>query len=137
MEARRPRVIVADTNVLVQFVFDEGSISGGVMLRDADWIAPGLWRSEFRSALSGMIRVGGLSPHAAVEAFERARAIVALEPEPDTPAIVRLLLESTCTAYDLEFVAVALALNVPLVTNDKQVLAEFPGTAISPEAFAA
>jgi hypothetical protein len=41
------------------------------------------------------------------------------------------------SAYDLEFVAVAHSPRVQLVTNDKQVLAEFLGIEISPEAFAA
>lgn len=130
-------MIVVDTNVLVQFAFEPGSYSRRVMRRDPQWAAPHLWQSEFRSALAGMIRIHGLPSGDAVAAFEQARAIVSLEPNPKTESVVQLVTMSRCSAYDLEFVAIALALNVPLVTNDKQLLAEFPRTAVSPEAFAA
>ena len=36
-----------------------------------------------------------------------------------------------CSAYDCEFVALALDLKVPLVTSDKKVLKAFKGTAIA------
>lgn len=130
-------MIVVDTNMLVQVVFDAGSIAARVLLREPEWTAPRLWRSEFRSALAGQIRVKGLSVDAAVDAFSRAQGLVRVEREPEMREIARLIISSRCSAYDLEFVAVALALKVPLVTNDKQVLAEFPRIAISPEAFAA
>ena len=84
-----------------------------------------------------MLRVQGLSPEQASDAFRRAEALVSVEREPDIAEIIALVHRTNCTAYDLEFVAVALALGVPLVTNDKQVLAEFPTVAISPAAFAA
>ena len=130
-------MIVVDTNVLVRLVFDTNSISADVRLRDREWAIPRLWRSEFRSALAGMIRVQGLPPEQASDAFRRAEALVSVESEPDTAEIIALVQRTNCTAYDLEFVAVALSLGVPLVTNDKQVLAEFPAIAISLEAFAA
>jgi predicted nucleic acid-binding protein len=42
---------------------------------------------------------------------------------------------STLTAYDAEFVALAGALSVPLVTADKVVLKAFPDRALTMEAF--
>jgi predicted nucleic acid-binding protein len=51
--------------------------------------------------------------------------------------VLALAAQSRCTAYDCEFVALARELRVPLVTTDKEILAEFPETAISLEAFAA
>lgn len=44
---------------------------------------------------------------------------------------------SRCSANDCELVALAEELGVPLVTSDRQVLAEFPDLARSPEAFLA
>lgn len=84
-----------------------------------------------------MVRVNGLPLHNAILAFEQARGLVLLESEPESAAIVRLLARSRCSAYDLEFVALAQTLGALLVTHDKQVLAEFPDVAVSPEAFAA
>ena len=51
--------------------------------------------------------------------------------------VLRLAAQSTCTAYDCEFVALAQDLNVRLVTVDKQILAEFPDVAISLDAYVA
>jgi predicted nucleic acid-binding protein len=50
-------------------------------------------------------------------------------------AVINLVAASNCSAYDCEFVALARELNVPLVTFDKKILAEFEGTAVSPQQF--
>jgi predicted nucleic acid-binding protein len=51
--------------------------------------------------------------------------------------VLALAAQCGCTAYDCEFVALARELRVPLVTTDKEILAAFPETAISLEAFVA
>ena len=50
---------------------------------------------------------------------------------------MRLIETSPCAAYDCEFVAVAQALDLPLVTADKRLLAAFPGTAVGLAEYAA
>lgn len=42
---------------------------------------------------------------------------------------------STCSAYDCEFVALAVGLGVPLVTCDRRLLSKFPSVAISAKSF--
>ncbi len=49
----------------------------------------------------------------------------------DSEQVLELAQQSGCTAYDCEFVAVALNLGVKLVTADKQLLKAFPNTAIA------
>jgi predicted nucleic acid-binding protein len=44
---------------------------------------------------------------------------------------LRLVARSNCTAYDCEFLALADAERVQLVTADRQILQEFPEIAIS------
>jgi predicted nucleic acid-binding protein len=48
---------------------------------------------------------------------------------------LQLAVRSRCSAYDCEFVALAQDLRVPFVTADRQVLAAFPATAVSPTDF--
>jgi hypothetical protein len=50
--------------------------------------------------------------------------------------VLSLVAMSTCSAYDCEFVALAQDLNVPMITVDKQILAQFPNCAISLDEYA-
>jgi predicted nucleic acid-binding protein len=50
-------------------------------------------------------------------------------------AVLRLSEQSRCSAYDCEFVAVAQDLGVPLITQDQQILRDFPSDAMLPETF--
>lgn len=45
--------------------------------------------------------------------------------------VLGLVARSTCSAYDCEFVALAQDLDVPLVTVDRQILAQFPDRALA------
>src|SRR5439155_25439010 len=49
--------------------------------------------------------------------------------------VLQLSMRSRCSAYDCEFVALALDLGVPFLTADRQVLRAFPSTAVSPADF--
>lgn len=51
--------------------------------------------------------------------------------------ILALAESSGHSAYDCEFVAVAMQLDVPLITNDRKLRRTFPEIAISPEDFLA
>ena len=50
-----------------------------------------------------------------------------------SPDVLRLVNESSCSAYDCEFVALARSHGVKLVTMDRKILVDFPDTAVSLE----
>lgn len=50
--------------------------------------------------------------------------------EVESGHVLRLANSSGCTAYDCSYVAVAEAIGVKLLTDDRQVLAAFPGIAV-------
>jgi predicted nucleic acid-binding protein len=52
-----------------------------------------------------------------------------------TPEVLQLVSGSKCSAYDCEFVALAHANGVRLLTVDRQILREFPEIAISLKRF--
>lgn len=125
-------MIVVDTNVLVAlFLGTELTPRAEALLRgDAEWSAPLLWRSEFRSVLAGQLRRNALALRdarrvlAAAHAFLRGR-----EYEVDGGHVLDLVARSRCSAYDCEFAALAEELDVPLVTEDRELLRDFPGLA--------
>jgi predicted nucleic acid-binding protein len=131
-------VIVTDTNLIV-YLYVHGQHTAraeDVLRRDAAWGAPLLWRSEFRNALVGLVRRGSLGPDDATRVVSDAEHLLAgSEYSVASTFVLQLALRSGCSAYDCEFVALALDLDVPLITTDRQVLKAFPDTAVSPEDF--
>ncbi len=133
-------MIVADTNLLVYLKVrsDQTPLAERVFNKDSDWRAPFLWRSEFRSALATNMRTGRITYEHALEAIESAERMMLYKEHPvDSTAVLRLVSQSNCSAYDCEFVALARRMNVPLVTSDSRVLGQFPDSAMTPDQFLA
>ena len=131
-------MIVVDTNILVYLYIhsDRSARAAAVLRQDPDWAAPLLWRSEFRNVLALYLRQGRLS---LVEVRQIMDDVTELmldwEYELASYHVFDLVNQSTCTAYDCEFVALAQELGVPLVTTDRQIQEQFPDIALSPDAF--
>ena len=95
-----------------------------------------MWRSEFRSVLAMYIRQGKLTAERAMEFMNEAELLMESEEyQVDSWRIIKLIDSSKCSAYDCEFIALAQNLDVPLITSDKQIINEFPETAISIESY--
>ena len=125
-------MIVVDANVLIYLWLRESNadIAAELLARDPQWIAPVLWRSEFRNVVVGALRRKTISRQTALAAIDGAeRQMDGNEQLVDSRAVLRLAMQSKCSAYDCEYVAVAEAAGVPLVTNDRQILKEFPAIA--------
>lgn len=131
-------MIVVDTNV-IGYLYLSSAYSEQAeraLLKDAEWAAPLLWRSELRNVLALYMRKGWLSLEDAVHIMDEAvRLMAGREYAVDSVQVLELVEKSTCSAYDCEFVALARDLGVPLVTVDKQILRDFPREAVSLEAF--
>jgi len=131
-------VIVVDTNVIAYLLLggEKTPRARSIFERDSKWAAPLLWRSEFRSVLAMYIRKGKLTPEKAMEFMTEAEILMQGEEyQVDSGRIIKLIGSSKCSAYDCEFVALAQNLDVPLITSDKQIINEFPETAISIESY--
>lgn len=131
-------MIVVDTNVICYrcMASVHANAADAAWNRDQNWIAPMLWRSEFRNALAGALRQGSLALESAFEIVSLAEVILAgKEFLVSSPAVLQLVAQSRCSAYDCEFVALAQEQRVPLLTVDRQILRDFPETAISLKRF--
>jgi len=132
-------VIVVDNSVLVYFWLPSafGELAEAAKGRDQAWAAPVLWRAEFRNVLAGYLRKKLLTEVEANAAYLNAQKDLGPnEYTIPTERILKLVLASDCSAYDCEYVALAMDLGVPLVTTDKQLLRAFPKVAVSLEQFA-
>ena len=131
-------MIVTDINLIAYFaVRDSNSeLADAVFETDTVWVAPLLWRSELRSTLAKYMQHAGMSMETALLALHSAEeAIGGREYSVSSERILELAVQSGCTAYDCEYVALAQDLDVPLVTADKEILHAFPKTAVSLEKF--
>jgi predicted nucleic acid-binding protein len=131
-------VIVVDTNVICyRWLSSSNSAAAETALaKDPHWIAPLLWRSEFRNIVALAIRKRALTVHAAQEIMRKAEAsFEGGEFAVSSDAVLQLVASSNCTAYDCEFVALAHAQGLQLVTADRQIVHEFPDVAVSLDKF--
>jgi predicted nucleic acid-binding protein len=131
-------VIVVDTNLIGYLLLasERTAQAEQALYRDSEWAAPLLWRSELRNVLAVQMRSRRMSlQHAQAVITEAEELMRGREYTVISLDVLRLAGESGCSAYDCEFVVLALDLGVPLVTVDRQVLAAFPQTAISLDIF--
>jgi predicted nucleic acid-binding protein len=131
-------VIVVDTNVICyRWISSPNNAAAETALaKDPHWIAPLLWRSEFRNILALAIRKRTLTIDAAQDIMRKAEASLdGSEFAVSSDAVLELVTSSTCTAYECEFVALAQAEGVWLVTADRQLMQEFPEVAVSLKTF--
>lgn len=132
-------MIVVDTNVIA-YLFLPGTHTDAarrVYEQDPAWVAPLLWRSEFRNILTTSLRRGHLQVGDAIELTDLACDLMdGGEYEADSAKVLRLAAESECSAYDCEFVALGQELQVPLVTADRKIRASFEATTIGLTDFA-
>lgn len=131
-------MIVVDANILAPFWTNTEftTLSNKVHEADPDWIAPILWRSEVRNVMSLFVRQKMLTLGEALECMEQAELQMKdQEYHVNTISVLRLASESDATAYDCEYTSLAEEMEIPLVTNDRRLQANFPDIALSPEQF--
>ena len=129
-------MIVADSNIIT-YLFIEGDNTAKAeeaLKKDGDWAAPILWRSEFRNVLAFYIRTQNLELNNAIKIMNEAAHLMN-DNEYDVTSldVLKLAELSGCSAYDCEFVALAIDLGISLITSDKKVLKAFPEYTISLE----
>lgn len=127
-------MIVVDSNV-VAYLYLPGEHTAkaeALLEQDPDWAAPVLWRSEFRNILAGYLRRKTLTFDQACSLQNEAEGLLAgSEFEVDSKAVLELVRDSDCSAYDCEFIALANKLQVKLVTMDAKLLRAFPKRTLS------
>jgi len=126
-------MIVVDTNILAYLYLptEHTQKVEALLVKDPEWIAPTLWRSEFRNVLALYLRKNVLTFDQALAIQSEAEALLQdNEYFVNSHDVLQLVQNSECSEYDCEFVALAQSTNVQMITMDKKILKNFPETAI-------
>ncbi len=133
-------MIVVDTNIISYLYIsgDHSQQSEDLLSSDSKWVAPILWRSEFRNVLAQYLRKYLLNIDEILLIIQQAeQLLIDNEYEISSSHIMQLVKSSHCSAYDCEFIALAQYLDVPLITTDKKMLREFPEITQTAESYLA
>lgn len=131
-------MIVVDSNVLsarnVTGILTR--LAEQVEERDSVWIVPPLWRYEFQNILAKAIWVRQITLEDAMVAWRKASTqMFENEHAPSPEKVIDLSARYRITAYDANFIALAMEMGVMCVTEDGELQKKFPAIAVSMEAF--
>ena len=125
-------MIVVDTNVITYLAMPSPYTEAAeqLLIRKPEWVAPVLWRSEFRNVLTLYMRKGLIRFEQALEIQAEMESLFqGREYEVASLDVLSLANQSKCSAYDCEFIALAEGLGIRLVTMDGKLVSCFPDTA--------
>ena len=124
---------VLDANVVISFLLQEGSAyADGVfkehLARGAMAHVPTLWHLEIRNVLFLKERAGKLMPGEAHQAMASLASLTSVMDAHTTAAstlmhLERLMLRHGLTSYDATYLELAYRLDVPIATQDKDIIA--------------
>ena len=131
-------MIVVDANV-VAYLFIEGEkteLAQRLRQQDPEWILPSLWRHEFLNILATFVKYGGGEVTDALSIWQQSiNLLQSPEQDVDMAHALQLALANAISAYDTQFVALAMTWNLSLVTEDQKLQQAFPGVALSMRRF--
>ena len=131
-------MIVVDSNIITARNLTSSLTSAAKQVEEKDpvWIVPVLWRYEFQNILANAIKAKQIKPEQALNIWERvSNILIENECEPSASRVIDLVAQHEITAYDGQFIALALEMGIPCVTEDRELLENFPSIAISMNEF--
>ena len=131
-------MIVVDSNILTARSLTSSLTSKARQVEEKDpvWIVPVLWRYEFQNILASTIKAKQIKPEQASDIWGKvSKILIENECEPSASKVIDLVAQYGITAYDGQFIAVALEMGILCVTEDRELQEKFPGIAISMDEF--
>jgi predicted nucleic acid-binding protein len=128
-------MIVVDTNILAHFWLpsDQTELCEQLFQWDPDWVAPVLWKSEFRNVVILYMRKKLIDLPEALQISEKAEnQMKDREFHVNSVQVYKFAEKSDCSSYDCEFISLAEDLDTKLITMDKQILRSFPDRSAKP-----
>ena len=129
-------MIVIDVNIISALFIksDHTPEAKKLLMHDNDWIAPLIWRSEFRHILGYLIQQKSLTPrHANLIMQEAENLMQRGEYEVPSYQILNIVEKFHCSAFVAEYIALASEVGVAFVTFDESYIKVFENISISIE----
>lgn len=124
--------IIAARNLTSSLTFEAKQVEK----KDPVWVVPVLWRYEFQNILATAIKAKQVRPERALDIWEKvSNMLIENECEPSASKVIDLVAQYEITAYDGQFIAVALEMGIPCLTEDRELREKFPEVAISMDEF--
>jgi predicted nucleic acid-binding protein len=131
-------MIVVDSNIITARNLTSSRTSEAKQVEEKDpvWIVPALWRYEFQNILATAVKAKQIKSEQALDIWEKvSNILIGNECEPSVSKVIDLVAQYEISAYDGQFIAVALEMGIPCVTEDRELQEKFPGIAISMDEF--
>ena len=131
-------MIVVDSNVIAARNLTSVLTSKAekVEQKDPVWIVPVLWRYEFQNILATAMKAKQITPEQALGVWQGVAAVLAEnESEPSPAKVIDLVAQYGITAYDGQFIALAMEMGIPCITEDQELHEKFRGIALSMDDF--
>jgi predicted nucleic acid-binding protein len=97
---------------------------------------PVLWQYEFQNILVAAIKAKQITPEHPLGVWQRVAAIlVENESEPSPAKVIDLVVQYGITPYDGQFIALAMEMGIPCITEDQELQEKFRGIALSMDDF--
>ena len=127
-------MIVADANVVAALYFDCAATADAhrMLDLDGDWVVPELWRHEMLNIAANYAKFAQRGLAGVIAAWEHADATFsARQRQVNMSTALTLAVKHRASAYDAQYLALAMQLGVQLVSLDKKLCAAAPEIAIS------
>ena len=131
-------MIVVDSNIVTARNLTSSLTSEAKQVEEKNpvWIVPILWRYEFQNILATATKARQIKPEQALDVWEKVSNILREnECEPSASKVFDLVAQYGVSAYDGQFIAAALEMEIPCVTEGQELQGKFPGIAISIDEF--
>lgn len=129
-------MIVADTNLTVCLLLDGPLTAVARQLYESDdrWIVPSIWPHEMLNVLTTYAKAGGVTLQRSLTLWRQAMELMQGHIiEVDWEQTLALGVKHKLSAYDAQYICLALQQRTICVTEDRRLRKAMPGVAISIE----
>ncbi len=131
-------MIAVDVNIIAYLLIsgEKTADARALYKLDPNWSVPDLWRDEFLNILATYIRQGGIDLESAGALWKSAVDLFSANEQLADPLMtLELAYRHQVSAYDAQYVAVAVELGVKLVTEDRALRGSVPQNSVTMREF--